>query len=122
MPPPDSTLLDQLEETPIEKLQDAVKKSEGFSEEDENNHRRGIRKGTRETVAKIKVCFFWFLFALLCLATLLLSAGFLYLLYLWVSSFINDPIAVGKFLEKVVWTGLIVLATLFAEGVIKSDN
>jgi hypothetical protein len=64
MPQPETSLLEQLEETPLEKLQDAVKKSEGFSEEDESNHRRGIRRVTRETIAKIKVCFFWFLFVL----------------------------------------------------------
>ena len=120
--PHKETLLERLNETPLEKLQDAVKKSEGFSVDDENNHKRGVKKDYREATAKIKIKFVWFLFYVLCLVIAFLSLGFLGLLGKWITSFVDDPIKLGDFLKNVAWAILVILATLFAESVFKKDD
>ncbi|MGY3327464.1 hypothetical protein ACVILI_000481 [Mesorhizobium sp. USDA 4775] len=115
-------LLARLKETPADKLGEAVKASEGFTAEDEDNDKRGVRALNRATLAKIKRCFFWFLFILVCITLAIFAFGFVYLVWIWVASFIDKPDEVGQFLKSGITAVLLILATLFVENVIKNHE
>jgi hypothetical protein len=109
-------LILRLRGTSDAQLAKGISESEGFTLDKEDSHKRGVRSLNRQTFGQIKRCFFWFL----CL--LALSAGFMYLLWIWVASFVNDPLQVKEFLSSIVWSAALIFATLFFEGIMRDND
>lgn len=103
------------------------KKSPNFSEDDDANDKRWWRAQHRRTINKIKRIFFWFLLAATCSFILVSAVGYLYLVCLWLGTVlygttVHDPIALKSFIDGVLWSLLIVFATLFFEGTFKDKD
>lgn len=111
------TLLDDVRGTSSDSLATSVAAKEGISQDDEDGHKRKLRSDSRKTFNKLRRWFYHFLFFLLCGLLFLLSGGFIYLLYLWVGSFIGDPVKIGSFLGQAAWSLLLIFATLFFQGI-----
>ncbi|MFD0916520.1 hypothetical protein ACFQ14_08885 [Pseudahrensia aquimaris] len=107
--------LERLKETGDDDLGRGIAQTEGFSTGDEDNHKRKVRSDNRTTTSKIRRWFLWFAFGLTCLVSLLLTLGFLYLIAIWVGSFIDNPTKLESVIFNVIWGLLVVLATLFLE-------
>lgn len=114
----EDSLLRDLENTPTNTVRDATKRAERFSEEDEANHKRGLKSQARATVVKLKRWYLHVLFGVFSILTICLAFGFAIGVWLYVSSFVNDPEKLGSFLANVAVWLLIALATLFIERVI----
>ena len=113
-------LLQRLKGLPKDQTAGAVAEVEHLSEEHEEGNKRSIRAKNRATIAKIRRYFYWFLFVLVCLCSLVLALGFLYIVGIWILSFINDYSKLESFIFQVVWASLIVMATLFVENIFRN--
>jgi hypothetical protein len=121
-PQHEETLLERLTETPITRLEYAVKSSEGFSQEDEASDKRGTRAELRKAKTSIQRNFFWFLFWLTCGGILVFAMGFVILLFFWVLTFWSDPLKLESFIFQTMWSVLLIFATLFFESVLKNRD
>ena len=111
------TLLGDLEDTPTDAVGDAARRAGHFSVEDEENHKRGIRSKTRETIANLKRWFLYVLFGIVSFLAIAVAIGFVVLTGFYVFSFSNDADKLGAFLGNVAIWVLIALATLFIERI-----
>ncbi|MFB0873339.1 MULTISPECIES: hypothetical protein [unclassified Sphingobium] len=105
----------------------AEMKSPNFSEDDDANDKRWWKAQHRRTINKIKRIFFWFLLLATCGFITLSAAGYLYLVSLWLGTVlygtkVHDPVALKSFIDGVLWSLLIVFATLFFEGTFKDKD
>ena len=121
------SLFEDLKETPVAALGPATKKVGHFTPEDDENHRRGIKSKNRETVAQIKRFFMWFMLAVVCVASVVLIFGFICLIWLYLRHVIwgdqiADPSMLQQIIVGVLWTGVVAMATLWTEGVLKGED
>ena len=118
----DDVLYHRLQGTTEAQLKKGVESLDGLTTEQEDGHKRKIRIDNSKTLNQLRRWFYKFLFMLLCGVVTILSVGFLYLLYLWVSSFINDSEKIGSFLGQAAWSMLLVLATLFCQNIFSDKD
>lgn len=123
----DDTLLDRLKSANDARLGAAARQVNHFSEDDDANEKRWTKAETRRTFYKIRRWFFWFLFALTCAMITVCSVGYLYLVYVWVSNLIwGTPLkntdGVKDIITDVLWTLLVIMATLFGESIFKEKD
>lgn len=107
-----------------EAISAASRQANNFSEDDEANDKRWWRAVSRRHLSKIKRSFFWFLFALICVGITVAAAGYLYLVNLWLGTIlygtkVHDPKALKDFIDGVLWSILVVFATLFVQSMFK---
>jgi type VI protein secretion system component VasF len=124
-PPPDhirQALLERLRQTTPDAVGKAAASAEGLSEEDAERLKRRTRHHGHETRAKIRRAFSWFLFGSACVFLTVTLIGFFWLLWRWIGTFWDDAAKLGGFLGVVVTYVLVVLATLFVEGVLRSRD
>lgn len=120
-------LLADLKDTPTDAVGDAVKRANHFTPEDEDHDKRFGKAQRRRTFQKIQRWFFWFLFGVTCAVILASAGGYLFLVWKWVSTLIWDvqvhnPQGLKSFIDSVLWSLLIVFATLFLEGVFRDRH
>lgn len=122
--PKEESLLEQVKNTSDDQLARGVEKVDHLSlgEDEEDGRRRGLRAQNRATVARVRRWFYWFVFGLVCIVLFVCVLGFGIIVYLWVQGFIGDPQQLEGFVFDVVFTLLVVLATLFIEGVIRKGD
>ncbi|MGY4397239.1 hypothetical protein ACVWZA_002433 [Sphingomonas sp. UYAg733] len=123
----DAELLARLTATSGRKLGVAAEQSPSFSEDDDANDKRWWNAHHRRTMGRIKRVFFWFLLAVTCLFIIVSGAGYLYLVYLWLGTVlygttVHDAVALKSFIDGVLWSLLIIFATLFFEGTFKDKE
>lgn len=110
-------LLARLRETPDANVAKGVSRVERLTQEEEEQFKRGVRVRTLTGYSNIRVAFYWFLFVVVCLSLLLAVGSMFYLTRVWVLSFIDKPEEVRDFLFDVMFTILVIFATLFFEGI-----
>lgn len=115
-------LLARLKDTSGDTLAVGVSAVERMNPEEEDGHKRGVNAKKREDRAIIRSRFLYFLLWLAVAITCFLSIGFLYLITKWVMSFWNDAAKLESFIFDVLWSALIIPATLFAQGVFSDDK
>ena len=117
-------LLERVKSTPQEQLTRAVKNVEHLEldEGGEDRRKRGVRARNRETLAKIRRAFYWFLFCLACVVSTAAVIGLGYLTFIWISSFVTDPVRLEAFLKDVGLGLLIILATITVERLFPRDE
>jgi hypothetical protein len=118
------TLLNDLKDTPTNAVGDATQRVNHFTIEDEDHDRRFGKAQRRRTFQKIQRWFFWFLFWVVCAFITTCAAGYLFIVWKWVSTLIwevkvHNPTGLKSFIDGVLWSLLIVFATLFLEGVFR---
>jgi hypothetical protein len=124
---PADSLLDDLRETPVADLGAAAQRAGHFTQQDDENHKRGVKGKNREALAKIKRCFMWFLFVIGCVASAVLVFGFILLVFIYLrhiisGSVVADPSALGQIIGGILWTALVAMATLWSEEVLKGED
>lgn len=120
-------LLDRLRKLSDRKVDSASRVVNAYSEDDEATDKRWGKAENRRTFYKIRRWFFWFLFVLVCLVAAVCSIGYLYLIWLWLENVIwgstlKDPDQLKGIITNVLWTVLVILATLFGESVFKDKD
>jgi hypothetical protein len=120
----DAELRRRLEALSGKKIASATEKSPSFTEDDDANDKRWWKAQHRRTTGRIKRSFFWFLLVVTCLFILVCACGYLYLVCLWLGTVLygtklHDANALKAFIDGVLWSLLIIFATLFFEGTFK---
>lgn len=123
----DADLLRRLGEVSGKQVGAAAEKVANFSAEDEENDKRWWKAQHRRTMGRIKRAFFWFLLVATCIFIAVCAAAYLYLVYLWLGTVlygktVHDSVALKAFIDGVLWSLLIVFATLFFEGAFKERD
>lgn len=121
------SLLEDLTGTPTSAVGEASRKANDFTEEDEGHDRRRGKAERRRTFQKIQRWFFWFLFWFVCAIIIACSAGYLFLVWKWVSTLIWDvkihnAVGLKQFIDGVLFSLMIIFATLFLEGTFRDKH
>jgi hypothetical protein len=131
LPPPtddgDPQLWERLQELSGQAVADASVKSAGFTEDEEAMHKRYSKALSRRTFSKIRTIFYWFLLVCVCVVLTICAVAYLYLVWLWLSTIIygaklHDAAGLKTFIDGVLWSILIIFATLFFEGAFKERD
>lgn len=120
-------LLERFKSVDDKKLARAERAISAYSEDDDAHDKRWGKAETRRTFYKIRRWFFWFLFVLTCALIAVCSIGYLILVGVWVSNVVwgtklADPDGLKEIISDVLWTLLVIAATLFGESVFKDDD
>lgn len=120
----DPELLNRLAGVSDRQVDSAARKISPYSEDDDANDKRWVGAENRRTFYKIRRWLFWFLFGLICLVATICSFGYLFLVWLWVGNLVwgtplKNPAGLQNLITSVLWTILVVFATLFGESVFK---
>jgi hypothetical protein len=126
-PPGDRDLLARLERASDTAVSKASRQLGHFSAEDAEAENRRTKSANRRTISQIKRAFFWFLFCALCVMISVLGASYLFLIWMWLCTLlygteVHDAAALKSFIDGVLWSLLIIFATLFFEGVFKDKD
>lgn len=122
------SLLEDLKKTPTSEMGFATQRANAFTEEDEDHDKRFGKAQRRRTFQKIQRWFFWFLFWVVCGIILACAIGYLYLIGLWVSTLIwetptiKNPSGLKAFIDSVLWSLLVIFATLFLENIFRGRD
>jgi hypothetical protein len=131
LPPPtddgDPQLWERLQELSGKAVAEAAEKSAGFTEDEEAMHKRYSKALSRRTFSKIRTIFYWFLLVGVCSVLAICAAAYLYLVWLWLGTVIygttiHDAAGLKSFIDGVLWSILIIFATLFFEGAFKERD
>ena len=114
-------LFERLKGTPTEDVLKGVKSVEKFTEEEAEGHSRWVNARNKTVKASLFSRFLGFLFYLVCTVVSLVTAAALWLTWLWVTSFTDDPERFGAFLSDVWQIVLVALATLFVQSIFPKD-
>jgi len=120
-------LFDRLRSLTDKKVDTAARQVNKFSEDDDANEKRWAKAETRRTFYKIRRWFFWFLFGLVCFVATVCSIGYIALVCFWLSNVVwgtplKNPTALKDIITSVLWTVLVIFATLFGETVFKEKD
>lgn len=123
----DADLRRRLEAISGRQVGEAAEKVANFSAEDEENDKRWWKAQHRRTMGRIKRAFFLFLLVATCLFIVICAVGYLYLVSVWLGTVlygntVHDGVALKAFIDGVLWSLLIVFATLFFEGTFKDRD
>ncbi|MFD1703366.1 hypothetical protein ACFSCV_10160 [Methylopila henanensis] len=123
----DPALLERLKGTSNEAVGEAARAVTPYTEDDEAHERRKTKSESKKNLAKIKAWFFWFLFWTTCIVISVCALGYLYLIWTWLGTLlygttVHDAAALKSFIDGVLWTLLVIFATLFFEGVFKEKD
>jgi len=112
-------LLDKLKAQSPEETGKGVQQVEGLTAKDVTARKRGLDVQWDKTVNRIKRASLWLLFFLVAIACVLTMLGFFYLLHKWIMTFSENPKELGRFLNTVYSSVILILATLFVENIFR---
>lgn len=123
----DQELLDRLNGVTDQQVSKASQSVAPFSEDDDAHDKRATKAKDRQTFHAIRRAFYWFLFGLGCLATLILVGGFLLLIAIYLKHVIwgyklADAGLLQQIIVGVLWTAVVAMATLWTEGALKDGD
>jgi hypothetical protein len=123
----EAALLARLNAVSDKSVDTATRQINNYSEDDEANEKRWTGAENRRTFYKIRRFFFWFLFFLVCSVATICSVGYLTLVWFWVENLVwgttlKNPGGLKDLITSVLWTILVIFATLFGESVFKDKE